>query len=607
MANKGDEHQEPQPGEVIEPAETDEDDKLATAEEASESPDDSGGSPEGGAEGQLGDEEAIMPDNAPSQSKPRRTKRPFAGYWRHKAWTMPLTLLAIVGILFAVPATRYGILGHFWRKEISFVVLDAQTHKPVSTAAIELQHSSYYQRGVFVDSQGKATVDMPVGRADITITKRYYKTQKETIFVPLRKPGVNTIYLMATGRQVPVKVVNKITGQPISDAVVSAAGTSSQTGADGTATVVLPADKATVPATIAPLGTDYNKAEVTIQVSTHPGDSDTFQLTPSGHVYFLSNLSGNIDVVSTNLDGTGRKTVLAGTGNEDPSGTLLRASSDWHYLVLLSKRDANKYPMLYLIDTTDNSATTMDSTDGPYTLIGWSGHRFVYQVGHLIKSFNADSGNTVTLVNAAVANSSGEFQAIWDAVIDRGKLFYDMTWYQTPGYLLVTGKQNTLGVVNVDGTNGKVLKSVDAGKYYFSNLELYKPGLLYLGVYASSGTGNITYYHIDANENVVQDNTVTVNTLAQTPPSYLLSPSGNSAFWSQQRDGKNTLFVGDADGSNGQQIASLSDYAPYGWYTDKYLLVEKNGSELGIMPVAGGNILKVSDYYKPPSNGLGGN
>jgi hypothetical protein len=58
--------------------------------------------------------------------------------------------------------------------------------------------------------------------------------------------------------------------------------------------------------------------------------------------------------------------------------------------------------------------------------------------------------------------------------------------------------------------------------------------------------------------------------------------------------------VGDSEGQNGQQIAAQSDYSPFGWYTDNYLLVQKGGNELYVMPADDGSApLKLSDYYRP--------
>jgi Tol biopolymer transport system component len=88
----------------------------------------------------------------------------------------------------------------------------------------------------------------------------------------------------------------------------------------------------------------------------------------------------------------------------------------------------------------------------------------------------------------------------------------------------------------------------------------------------------------------------------------LLSPSGSNSFWAEARDGKSALFVGDQDGKNPKQVASLSEYTSYGWFTDDYLLVSKGSSELYIMSKAGGKPQKITDYYKPSVNyqGYGG-
>ncbi|HEX5447612.1 MAG TPA: hypothetical protein VFW90_00160, partial [Candidatus Saccharimonadales bacterium] len=88
-----------------------------------------------------------------------------------------------------------------------------------------------------------------------------------------------------------------------------------------------------------------------------------------------------------------------------------------------------------------------------------------------------------------------------------------------------------------------------------------------------------------------------------------LSPSGGQTFWSEQRDGKNTLFLGDGNAQNGKTIANLSDYSPYGWYTNNYLLVSKNSSELYVMAKSGSSSpVKISDYHKPQQTfyGYGG-
>src|SRR6185369_16053847 len=96
-------------------------------------------------------------------------------------------------------------------------------------------------------------------------------------------------------------------------------------------------------------------------------------------IYFLSKASGKIDVVKTNLDGTDRQTVLAGTGKEEDTDTILLASRDWKYLALKSRRDG-KAVKLYLIDTSNDKLTTIDEGNATFDMVGWQNDYFVYYV-----------------------------------------------------------------------------------------------------------------------------------------------------------------------------------------------------------------------------------
>jgi hypothetical protein len=113
--------------------------------------------------------------------------------------------------------------------------------------------------------------------------------------------------------------------------------------------------------------------------------------------------------------------------------------------------------------------------------------------------------------------------------------------------------------------------------------------------------GNSDKFYIYANGQVKDDPAGSNDTFFSADyHTYLLSPSGDSTFWSEPRDGKNTLFIGDEGGQGGKQVATLSDYNTYGWFTDSYLLVSKNSSELYIMDNGGKQApIKISDYHKP--------
>jgi hypothetical protein len=574
---------------------------------------------------QLGDGDRIMDTRDPAEKEPGKFKRFFIGYWRRRRWTLALTVLFFIGVLFVVPATRYPLLALGFTQTYEVKVTDSKTATPVSGAKVMLDGQT-----AMTNSTGYAVVKAKVGKRSATVSKQYYTSATVNVFVGVSAgKNVSDIHLNATGRQVPIKVVNKVTGAPISNAEIAVLNTDAKTDDSGTATIVLPTGAPTRSVTVSASG--YNNLSAKVSVVSNVSSANTFALTPSGRVYFLSNLSGNIDVVSTNLDGHDRKTVVAGTGTEDPNTTVLLASNDWQYLSLLSKRDNGQNGKLYLINTSNNQLTTIDGGSTDYiNPVGWSDHSFVYTLvdnGVLtggngqtyLKSYDADSGKTTTIDQTSAGQSqvgtqtSNVAQAISFVNIVNTKVVYGLTWSSNPA-TVSTNNDNEILSANIDGSDKTNLKtiSIPLNTYstYMSALEA-KPGSLQIQSSVGAQLPNVYFVYNDKNNSVTQTNTISDSTYAQEAQdkiTYLASPSGNQTFWAEQRDGKSTLFVGDADGNNSNQIASLSDYTTYAWYSDKYILVEKGGSELYIMPAGGGQALKISDYYKPPRNyyGYGG-
>lgn len=547
-----------------------------------------------------------------------------------KWWSTPRTrngsiaaLLLVLIMLGAIPFTRYNILGLVIKSSVTVSVVDSKTGAPVSGARLKLA-------GVLAetDAKGRAILKVHAGSKTLGVNKPYYKSISQGELVAL-SGGHFTVKIVALGHQVKLKVVDKITAKPIANAVITIKGAKTKTDASGLATVVLASSAATENATI---GSDnFNPLQATIVAA---GDlaKNTFSLTPAGKLYFLSNLSGKIDVVKTNLDGSNRQTVLAGTGNEDRYTTSLLASRDWKYLALLSKRSGDT-ASLYLIDTTNgDKLSTIDQGAGAnFTLVGWSGDRFIYRVdrpsvqnwqpnAQAIKSFEPTTGSLLLLDQTQGSGTDANWyarQSLQDVYLTGNQVVYTKNWDgygMAPEYILA-GKRAELDTINADGSSARTIKSFAPNTYpTFSNgytsigatTVLYEPAGLYVGFSHDSTTDYYDYEDgkLTADPSITDDKFQS----AAYGTTYLLSPSGSSTFWADQRDGKSTLFVGDADGKNQKQIAALSDYKNYGWFTDNYLLVSKNSSELYIMPAGGGMASKITDYYKPNINyqGYGG-
>jgi hypothetical protein len=554
-------------------------------------------------------EATPAPAVTPTVSQPpkrRGLKRFFHWYGTHKKVSIPLTIIVVIAVLAGIPWTRYAAAGMVLRQSFSVAVTDAQTKQPITSALVTLDGQQ-----VKTDNKGVAKIRAHVGNRQLQVSKKYYTSASHAVLVPiLKQKGTDAIQLTAIGRQVAITVTNKISGKPVANATVTAAETEVKTDKNGQATMVLPADKSTVSATFAASG--FNNVTANITVTAQAVPANTFALTPSGKLYFLSNLSGKIDVVKTNLDGTDRQTVLAGTGKEEQTNTILLASRDWHYLALLSKRDGGDNAKVFLIDTTNDSLTTMDEGDANFQMDGWSNHRFIYTVfrngGQLwqsnrqaIKSFDADSKKLTTIDQTVATGSNAtdySYQEFTPVYILPNELVYGVNWNASYNEG-VGSKEAALISVKPDGSNKHGVHGFSMSvwsAFVAINLRLYEPQGIY--IVFNDGKTDSVYAYEDGQVKVRTD--LSASTVYDTPYStYLVSPAGTQTFWSESRDGKNTLFVGDDSGAHGTQIASLSDYAAYGWYTDNYLLVSKDGSELAIMPVGGGTPLKVSDYYKP--------
>lgn len=569
-------------------------------------------------------DETLAREDAEIQ-KDAQSLAPKATGWKAKLkrflkskWTW-LTVVVLLVVVFALPFTRYTILGLFLKQSVAITVTDSTTRTAVSNAVVSAEGVT-----AKTNAQGKVSLKVPVGKTNITVKKQYYKTTDHSYFVGLKSGQSTNISLQATGRQVHVTVVNKITGKSLANAEIQALGTTAKTDDKGQTTIVLPANtkSKTAIATVTLKG--YNTAQAELQITSSLVPANTVAMTPSGQIYFLSNLSGTIDVVKTNLDGTGRKTVFAGTGREDKNSTSLLASRDWRYLVLKSARNSTQ-PSLYLIDTSNDKVISFDSGNADFSLIGWYGHYFVYDVirntvpdwqnaHQVVKSYNADSGRLNQIDQTAAEGSSDNYgyQQFGNYYLVDGTLTYTTQWYANSsldeGYN-IDSKKATIRGIQPSGASKKDYQTINNKGLSYIQAALYEPQGVYYETYNYLANKSTFYKYEEKKVSAVTN--ISQGSVNQAYPTYLLSPSGKQTFWAELRDGKNALFLGDDNAGNKKQIATLSEYAPYGWFSDDYLLISKSESELYVVPAdtlsTSQKLLKITDYYKPAQsyNGYG--
>jgi hypothetical protein len=553
------------------------------------------------------------PEKAPRFRTRFSIKRFFAT--RTKRKIVSAVTLVLVSLLFIVPVTRYIILGTFIKKDYTVSVLDSQSRQPISDAIIRLGDATGK-----TDKEGKAVFkQMKVGKVEGTITKKYYRNTNLNGFVGLR-PKTFEANIVAEGQPIKVKVINKFTQKPIENASITSGESSTTTDNEGNAVLVIAPSQTDFDVKIK--AANHNDSVVKLSVADSKNKENVLPLTPTGKIYFLSKQSGKIDVVKTNLDGSERQVVLPGTGFEDDGDTILLASRDWKFLALKTKRDTKKdHSVLYFINTADDQLQTMDEGNATFKLHGWSGSNLIYQVDraevetyqndkYRLKSFNAEAKKLITLDNTTASLLPGgnpEYNASYGLYTGQSYAFVSITdtqvLYIKNGLGYCQNAANGIYTVNNDGAQKKTIleaptkdKQIESWSAY-----TYKPGEIYFATTNNACTQATTRQYNEY-EFGGKIETIEENEFRQTAVKYsnfLVSPNNQETVWTEARDGKNVIFLGNTDLEQSKEITRLQDFNVYGWFNRDYLLLSKKGSELFIMPRDGGDPVKISDYHKP--------
>jgi hypothetical protein len=546
------------------------------------------------------DPEAVNSDakggfSVPKRPVAKKTRLP----WLHSKlfWIILSLLLAAV---FAVPFIRYAVIGLVVHEPITITVVDSKTQAVVSDAQV-----SFAGELATTDAVGKVVIKAPVGSRHAVVTKKYFTSADQAVFVGLSGSHAATVTLTATGHQIPVRVLNTLTGSPVSGVVISVGGTNARSDAKGLATIVLSAAGKDAKATLSSNG--YNPANIDIKPSGSLLEN-TFKVTPAGKLYFLSNKSGTIDVVKTNLDGSSRATVLAGTGKEDAATTSLIASRDWKYLALKAKRDSDT-PALYSIDTSTDKATQFESVASSVTFVGWYGHNLIYdgtkgvsnkwQAGReFIKSYNAESAqlNLLDQNQAEGTADSYAYQSFANFQVVENAITYTSSWTASGGYD-ISAKTASIRAMQPSGQGKKDYQTFPQANFGSLASVLFAPQGIY---YALTTTDNTKTYYQYQDTGVTANTNIDAAAFAKSYPTYLLSPSGTQTLWADAMN--KALTIGDNTAMRAKQVGHLNGYTPYGWYGESFVLVTLEDNNIYIVAPNDINSVKkpfkVSSYFK---------
>ena len=413
-----------------------------------------------------------------------------------------------------------------------------------------------------------------------------------------KEPAV--VHIKATGRQVPVKVINAITKAPITEATITALGTDTKTDAKGEAIIVLPADRQKVPAGVS--AASFVKLNKDITVAETVVAENTFELVPEGYVYFLSNQDGTIDVVRAKVDGSGREVIIKGTGREQAYNTQMVASYDWRYIALLSRRDGGRTPKLFVIDTTTRTMQTVDSDEVDFNIGGWVGTTFAYQTSvyaantqssQVIKTYDAATRKSAVLAKSASAQADGSgLERFGNPFITGNDVVYTRT---TDGPF---GAAATAAVmaVKITGGDSRVVKEWNTASY----VAMLRNGAQSVQFAVSRDIDNNLYTYKNGTVMPLNGRTA-ADVYDRDIYSYVLSPSGEKATYTDMRDGRTVAYTTSSAGDDAREIGTMeSGYGVYGWVSDDYIVMLKENALYAISAKIGQGAvtpLRVSGFY----------
>jgi len=544
---------------------------------------------------------------------PRHLPAALTWWWGNRKRRLAvfcIALLIVLGVLFAIPFTRYEIAGLFVKEQVTVTVVDSATSRPVSGVVVRIDGKE-----TTTGAAGVGTVRVKPGDTKVSLSKQYYQSTSKSFTVPLSQKKL-TVPILALGRQVPVKVTDAVSGKPLGGVTISAGTSTSTTDSTGQTVVTVPSEATAQDLSIKADG--YNVRQASLTISNNLVDANTLALTPAGTVYFVSNKSGTIDVVASDLDGSNRRVVLAGTGNESGPVQFI-ASPDSRYLALVADRSARASSSgLYLIDVANNNKmTTIDEANASFSLVGWMGNRLIYTKNrndlqywrtgqNSIVSLNAETGTFTTLEqqNATDGSASYNYNATRPGtpILLANEIVYPVTWFSSFNYGLAGQTQLLVGI-KPDGSGRHIIQDyvIPAGGNV-TQLVTTRSGPNSIYVAARDPLGPPTYgynsTYAEYKNGSLSPVNLTAADFAKNHGPYFASPAGGAVVWSEIRDGASVLIVGDTSGANGKVVASLKEYSLVSWYSDKCFLLSKDGNELYLFSADGsGAPFKVTDYY----------
>lgn len=505
-------------------------------------------------------------------------RRFFAAWWRNK-WARWITIIILtLGAAAAaiIPQSRYAVLNTVGvRSKASVIVVDSATQLPLRHVSVQLG-----DKKTETDRDGVARLTgLKLGSYDLTVSRIAFAPQKQRVTIGWGSNPLGVYRLQAVGTQYVIRVTDYVSGKPVAGAEADAEILNALSDREGKILLTVG-------------DTDVTKISLTLNAAGYRTEKTVIEavnaekqiaLVPSQKVVFASKQSGKYDVFSADLDGKNQRLLLAGTGRENNTISLV-VSPDNKQAALVSTRealrDSDGYQLhsLTFINIETGASSTVDRAQ-QIQLVDWLDKRLIYR-STVAGASAANPGRNKLVSYNHETNARTQLAAAnqFNAVTSASGFIY----YGSSG----TDPSAALGLFRV--------KPDGSGREQLTNQEVWT-GLRTtydtLAVQTPNG-----WYDVNLNDKKVARSQPPAS---MTNLQFAVNSGGKQAAWTAVHDGKNALLMRDASGGAVKTLVSKTGISgPVRWLSDSmltYRVVTSTESAEYAVSTLGGQPRKIID------------
>ncbi len=552
----------------------------------------------------------------PKPVKYKKPRKPLHIKAHLLRWRTSIILgMCLVGLCaFALSPLSAPLWSSFIRHSVTIQVVDSDYGLPVPNVAGSLNGEAGQpetQTGILQFS------GLPSGNHTILISREgYYPATVKLRLGPLSGSETRQVVLQPTGRQVIIKALDSLSGQPVAGATLTTVSATNTTNQSGQASIAAPSDATALCVAISAA----NYTSVTTDLSLADNNPFTIQLVPAGQAYYFDRNGATADLYGITLDASTKTVILPGvTANSVPP--QLARSPDLRWLAFTGNRDGSRdgsgayLHKLYLMDTASHSLVPMNDDYARYKIVGWTkANQLIYTVERVTTDFQPAGKYQIRRYNPATGSDTAIFsnrsnptntnknykrdqegyvgiyeQLYADPLIMNDYIVYIFRREAKPGYGHLLPPRSYIVIADLYGATLRTVRQNTGGYLYPKDM----------------GNGRISYIDYSSGEKYYElevatgvESQLPKNT--SEPIRTVASPDGSHIAWVESANSTNTIKVARANGQDVRTVAIGFALTIQAWYGNNYLLLDSADTafSISVTSIYGGPPLRLTEFTK---------